>query len=49
MKTHDIVLEEFKSKAELDNIKYYQQLYLTGTSKKKTPQSKVDIVEDRTL
>jgi hypothetical protein len=36
MKTHDASLEEFKTKAELDNIKYYQQLYLGGNTKRKT-------------
>lgn len=49
VKTHDIGLEEFKAKAELDNIKYYQHLYLSGTSKKKTKQTKADIVEDKSV
>ena len=38
VRTHDPSLEEFKTKAELDNIKYYQQLYLsTGSKRRQTP------------
>lgn len=34
-RTHDASLEEYKTKAELDNIKYYQNLYLSIAPKRK--------------
>lgn len=38
VRTHDASLEEFKTKAELENIKYYQQLYLSsGAKRRQTP------------
>ena len=49
MKTHSSVLEEFKSKTELDNIKYYQELYLMGSVKKKPVKAEVEeqpVIED---
>lgn len=47
MKTHSATLEEFKSKAELQNIKYYQNLYLTGKAKMKP--SKAGIAEEKEI
>lgn len=40
MRTHDASLEEFKSKAELENIKYYQNLYLSTSTKRKQTLTK---------
>lgn len=40
MRTHDASLEEFKSKAELENIKYYQNLYLSTSTKRKQTLAK---------
>ena len=39
MKTHSSTLEEYKSKAELQNIKYYQELYLRGIARGKAPKN----------
>ena len=39
MRTHSTGLEEFKSKTELQNIKYYQELYLKGVARGKAPKS----------
>ena len=41
MKTHASSLEEFKSQAELDSIKYYQELYLHGNTKQRKVAAKV--------
>ena len=42
-RTHDPSLEEFKTKAELDSIKYYQQLYLSTNAKRKAAPLKTDL------
>lgn len=34
-RTHDASLEEYKTKAELDTIKYYQHLYLSIAPKRR--------------
>jgi large subunit ribosomal protein L3 len=44
LKQHHTSLEEFKSKAELDNIKYYQTIYLTTSGKKKPALSTQSVV-----
>ena len=49
MKTHAAHLEQFKSKEELMNIKYYQELYLKGSKKrapKKIEASKPHVVKN---
>jgi hypothetical protein len=39
IRTHDPALEEFKTKAELDTIKYYQHLYLSIAPKRRQQTS----------
>lgn len=49
MRTHDASLEEFKSKAELENIKYYQNLYLSTSTKRKQTLTKEEETEVKTV
>ena len=42
---HHASLEEYKGKAELESIKYYQTLYLT-TSGKKKPALSTQVVDE---
>jgi hypothetical protein len=49
MKTHNASLEEFKSKAELENIKYYQQLYLSTSTKRRQALAKNEVPEVKTI
>jgi hypothetical protein len=49
MKTHSSTLDEFKSQAELDNIKYYQELYLHGNTKQRKVAPKPETIEQRTI
>ena len=48
MKTHAAHLEEFKSQTELDNVKYYQELYLLGNAKQRKIQ-KTENLPERTI
>lgn len=42
---HHVSLEEYKSKAELESIKYYQTIYLTTSGKKRPALSTQAVVE----
>lgn len=46
---HHISLEEYKSKAELESIKYYQTIYLTTSGKKKPALTTQAIVEQQVV
>lgn len=45
---HHVSLEEYKSKAELESIKYYQTIYLTTSGKKRPALSTQAVVEQQT-
>ena len=49
MKTHSSTLDEFKSQMELDNIKYYQELYLHGNTKQRKVAPKPETIEQSTI
>lgn len=46
---HHISLEEYKSKAELESIKYYQTIYLTTSGKKKPALTTQAVVEQQVV